>query len=60
MNQWKFCNEIKLHKIETSCYLWQEVTYTSLKNLLRVILLTAELAWSLKPKQHSLGITYFH
>lgn len=35
MNEWKFCNEIKLHKIETAWYLWQEVTYISLKDLFK-------------------------
>lgn len=35
MNERKFCNEIKLHKMETAWYLWQEVTYISLKDLFK-------------------------
>lgn len=35
MNERKFYNEIKLHKIETAWYLWQEVTYISLKDLFK-------------------------
>lgn len=35
MNKWKFRKEIKLHKTETAWYLWQEVTYISLKDLFK-------------------------